>query len=64
MEKKGFCFCFFPFFELLIAHSIPGGSEYVLHIFYPLWHVAHCLTCQVSLSWDIFIGCTTLDTGD
>ena len=50
--KKGF----FPPF--LIAYSIPVGFEYVWHIFYPLGHVTHCLTCQVSLSWDISIGCT------
>lgn len=31
-EKKGFSFSL----ELFIAHSIPGGSQYVLHIFHPL----------------------------
>ena len=51
-EKKGF---FSPF---LIAYSIPVGFEYVWRIFYPLGHITHCLTCQVSLSWDMSIGCT------
>ena len=51
-EKKGFP----PPF--LIAYSIPVGFEYVWNIFYPLGHITHCLTCQVSLSWDISIGCT------
>lgn len=42
LEKKGFS----SSLELFIAHSIPGGSQYVLHIFHPLGHEAHCLTCQ------------------
>lgn len=33
-------------FELLRAHSMPGGSGYVLHICYPPGHAAHCLACQ------------------